>query len=410
MQNIKVSIIVPVYNVEPYLRRCLDSLVAQTLKDIEIICINDCSPDNSISIIKEYAEKDKRIKVINFEKNQGVSAARNIGIKQAKGEYIGFCDSDDYVDLNFFEKLYENSNNGKLDIIIGGMKVKYLNKENEVTFPMFEKISKNRFAHNFFCEAIYRKNYLKNNKIKFQSFVISEDWFFCCKANFFAKKIKVINGVFYHYILREESATTTMLTKNTIKRNACKQIFKFINKKNINKKGYMYIFNFTFEWYCSHFYKTNDTNIRKFIIKNLFKFYCECKYKESVKFKLYPTKLRTGDIKGLFLEMSKYYEPGYKLIPCVPSNIKLYSWGTGKDAFIMLKQCKERNQKITAFLDSNPNTKKFQGYKVLQPEYLLSSTNKNFFILINSRAYANEIAGICKKAGLREGLDFWRPI
>jgi glycosyltransferase involved in cell wall biosynthesis len=409
MNDIKISVIVPVYNVELYLRRCLDSLVNQTLKDIEIICINDCSPDNSIVILEEYAKKDERLKIINLEKNRGVSAARNIGIKQARGEYVGFCDSDDYVDLEFFEKLYENNDNGKLDIIIGGVKVKYLNRKNEITFPMFERISKNRFAHQCFCEAIYKRSHLKNNQIEFSPFVISEDWLFCCKAIFFAKKIKVIDGIFYHYIFRENSATTTTFTKNTLKRDACKHIFKFINKENISKKDYLCIFNITFEWYCGHFYKTKDVNIRKFIIKNIFKFYCECKYKESVKFKLGLIKLRTGDIKGLFLEMSKYYEFGYKLIPQIPDSIKLYSWGTGNDAFIILKQCKEKNQKITAFLDSNPNIKKFQGYKVLRPEYLLNSANKNFFILINSRAYANEIAKICKQAGLKEGLDFWKP-
>jgi len=409
MSDIKVSIIVPVYNVEPYLRRCLNSLVNQTLKDIEIICINDCSPDNSIVILEEYARKDERLKIINFKKNQGVSAARNIGLKQARGEYVGFCDSDDYVDLNFFRKLYENNNNGKLDIIIGGVKVKLLNTKNEIVFTTIEKISKNRFAHQCFCEAIYKRSLLKNNCIEFPSFAISEDWFFCCKANFFAKKIKVIDGVFYHYIFRESSATTTAFTKNTLKRDACKQILKFINKKNISKKGYLCIFNITLEWYRAHFYKTKDTTIRKFIIKNIFKFYYECKYRESIKFKLGLTKLRTGDIKGLFLEMSKYYEPGYMLIPKIPDNIKLYSWGTGSDAFIILRQCKEKNQKITAFLDSNPNIKKFQGYKVLRPEYLLNSTNKNFFILINSRLYANEIARVCKKAGLKEGVDFWRP-
>jgi glycosyltransferase involved in cell wall biosynthesis len=85
--------IVPIYNVEPYLRRCLDSLVNQTLKDIEIICINDCSPDKSLIILKEYAGKDNRIKIIDFEKNQGVSVARNSGMKIAKGEYIGLLRS-----------------------------------------------------------------------------------------------------------------------------------------------------------------------------------------------------------------------------------------------------------------------------------------------------------------------------
>ena len=88
MPNIKVSIIIPVYNVEQYLRQCLDSVCNQTFKDIEIIVINDCSPDNSLQIIKEYQQKDNRINLINLEKNRGLANARNIGIKMLKGNIL----------------------------------------------------------------------------------------------------------------------------------------------------------------------------------------------------------------------------------------------------------------------------------------------------------------------------------
>lgn len=98
----KISIIVPVYNTEKFLEKCLNSLINQTLKDIEIICINDGSTDKSLQILEKFANKDKRIQIIN-QTNSGLSVARNIGIKKAKGEYIGFVDSDDWVDLNFFE-------------------------------------------------------------------------------------------------------------------------------------------------------------------------------------------------------------------------------------------------------------------------------------------------------------------
>lgn len=106
--KIKVSVIVPVYNVEKYLRECLNSLVNQTLKEIEIICINDGSEDSSLEILNEYASKDSRFVIINQE-NSGQSVARNKGLDVAKGEYIGFVDSDDWVDLNFFENLYSEA-------------------------------------------------------------------------------------------------------------------------------------------------------------------------------------------------------------------------------------------------------------------------------------------------------------
>lgn len=113
----KVSVIIPVYNVEKYLRECLDSVVNQTLKDIEIICINDGSPDNSLAILEEYAKKDSRIRIIN-KKNQGQSIARNIGINLAKGEYVVFIDPDDYFRLDALEKMYAKITETKVDIVI----------------------------------------------------------------------------------------------------------------------------------------------------------------------------------------------------------------------------------------------------------------------------------------------------
>ena len=101
----KISIIIPVYNTEKYLRRCIESAINQTLKDIEIICIDDASTDNSLNILNEYATKDKRIKVIVFKKNNGVGRARNEALRIASGEFIGFIDSDDFVDEKYFEEL-----------------------------------------------------------------------------------------------------------------------------------------------------------------------------------------------------------------------------------------------------------------------------------------------------------------
>ena len=99
----KISLIVPVFNVEKYVSKCLDSLVAQTLKDIEIICVDDCSTDNSLQIIEKYASKDSRIKIVKHEVNKGLGQARNTGLGYSCGEYIWFIDSDDYVDYEMFD-------------------------------------------------------------------------------------------------------------------------------------------------------------------------------------------------------------------------------------------------------------------------------------------------------------------
>lgn len=112
----KVSVIVPVYNVEKYLSECLESLINQTLSDIEIICVNDGSTDDSRNVLERYAASDKRIAVVN-QTNKGLSAARNSGVKTARGRYLYFLDSDDFIDRNALEYLYQEAEKYRLDIL-----------------------------------------------------------------------------------------------------------------------------------------------------------------------------------------------------------------------------------------------------------------------------------------------------
>ena len=116
MNNPKISVIVPVYNVERYLRKCLDSIIAQTFSDWECICVDDGSPDNSGKILDEYAAKDKRFVIIHKE-NGGVSSARNAGLDMARGEYITFCDSDDWIEKETYEVAYMNAKKNNADIV-----------------------------------------------------------------------------------------------------------------------------------------------------------------------------------------------------------------------------------------------------------------------------------------------------
>ena len=121
IENPKISVIIPVYNVEKFLRECLDSVVNQTMRDIEIICVNDGSTDNSLDILKEYAAKDDRIIVIN-QTNGFVGSARNNGLKIAKGEYIQFVDSDDYLELNACETAYKYALQYDAEVVVFGYK------------------------------------------------------------------------------------------------------------------------------------------------------------------------------------------------------------------------------------------------------------------------------------------------
>ena len=143
MNNPKISVIIPVYNTETYLLECLDSIVNQTLKDIEIICVNDGSTDNSLSILKEYASKDNRIKIIDKE-NEGQGYSRKVGLDNSTGKYILFCDSDDYYsELTAFEELYNYIEKVEVDVVIFSciLKQRYSIKYGTETYPKNEIFS-----------------------------------------------------------------------------------------------------------------------------------------------------------------------------------------------------------------------------------------------------------------------------
>lgn len=215
---IKVSVIIPVYNTEKYLGKCLDSVCAQTLKEIETICVNDASTDNSLSILKEYASQDERIKLIDLEENKGVAAARNAGMNVTKGEYIGFVDSDDWIDSTFFEKLYLQSDNGNVDIVKGA-DLHVLKNGNQEIWQQNDLIKQNKM--NFwaqFTTAIYKNSLVKNQDIKFdESLLVCEDINFLMEIVYQAKNIAFADDAIYFYAKREASLDTAKYSIAKIK-------------------------------------------------------------------------------------------------------------------------------------------------------------------------------------------------
>lgn len=242
----KLSIIVPVYNVEKYLPKCLESLIKQTLKDIEIICVNDGSMDNSLAILKEFASKDSRIRIIDNQ-HQGVAKTRNTGIEQSTGEYIGFVDSDDYIDIDFFEKLYNSTTKSNSDIAIASIlkhknffniyNAKYTKEETAITIQDKIKLCEDK-KHFFFYawNKIYHSGFIKENNIKFSEGQIYEDVMFAIKALYYSNKIISVYGTKYHYIEHENSLTkyrdkTGEKEHDLIK--AYSELQEFCNSKNI---------------------------------------------------------------------------------------------------------------------------------------------------------------------------------
>lgn len=241
---VKVSVIIPVYNSEKYLRRCLDSVVSQTLKDLEIICVDDGSTDESAQILKAYSERDERITIINLE-NSGVSAARNAGLKIARGKYIGFVDSDDWIDPDFFQKLYSAAEKHKADAACTGIKRCYesgkiidklkIDQERILVTAAekykFLEIPKKCYLWN----KIYKKSELDRQKLSFKEDIdMCEDVFFLIRFLYFAGKVITVQNTHYYYWVNDESVSRTMNDKNQMDKLAARADFiKFSREHHI---------------------------------------------------------------------------------------------------------------------------------------------------------------------------------
>ena len=211
----KVSVIVPVYNTEKYLKNCIDSLLKQNFEDYEIIVINDLSPGNAEEIIKSY--NDKKIVYIKNKTNKGIGYNRNLGIKKAKGEYVCFIDSDDYVKEDFISKMYNYSKENNLDLCVcdyvnvdeDGNKLKEFNLS-DFCITNYEENNK------ILCEInlapwnkLYKKDMLVKNKIEFSKTLKYEDLSFVALSIKNSKKIGKINEQLNYYTIHKNSETTT---------------------------------------------------------------------------------------------------------------------------------------------------------------------------------------------------------
>lgn len=228
MEAKKVSVIIPVYNVEPYLRECLDSVVGQTLKDIEILCVNDGSTDNSGAILAEYAARDERITVITQDPC-GVSAARNAGLDRATGKYIYFLDSDDYIDLDALERLYDRAEALRVDALffdfvnfndgVEGKLWQLVRKEypevcSGITF--LKKLRDDEAYSVTVMNMLINHAFLRSADLDFYEGIIHEDHLFMSRLLMQAKRVSHMGYKLYHRRLRPLSITTKPVSEKNI--------------------------------------------------------------------------------------------------------------------------------------------------------------------------------------------------
>lgn len=222
----KISIIIPAYNVEKYIARCINSISNQTINDLEIIIVNDHSSDNTANVIQELASKDSRIIFINKEINEGPALAREAGYKIAKGDFIVFCDGDDFLPENALEKMYNNITKTAADILVGNMLYIPLEQKpielksqllyGETPHDAFRSILLGEMAMSLCAKMFNRQLFDKHSYNNFQNFIFGEDAALLYRLINNSSKITHISSQVYCYVQNSKSTTNTHITTKRV--------------------------------------------------------------------------------------------------------------------------------------------------------------------------------------------------
>lgn len=280
-----LSVIIPVYNTEDYLEKCIDSVLNQSLSSIEIIVINDKSHGDTDSIMKKYASETK-IKYHKFLKNKGLSAARNFGIQLAKGEYVIFCDSDDWVDLFLYEKMYKSILSTRAEIAVCGILKEFPSGQEPVIKAKFDNdiVLQNDMAFKVMTfqyqmgititPAAYikmvRKSFLIQNDISFLEGVYYEDLLYSFQLLIKAQKVVCVPAYYYHYLRRDNSIILSISQKHI---DSFKKVFLEIKK--------FLILEGLYETYKCNYYSFGE-RFYNLIIRQIFEFEKDDKVKKEL--------------------------------------------------------------------------------------------------------------------------------
>ena len=249
MSQFKVSVITPIYKTEKDLDKCLNSLVAQTLPEIELIWIDNGTNNECREIIQKYAKKRQGIKVITLKENIGYCGAMNKGLSEATGEYIGFCDSDDYVDSDYYEKLYQGAAKEKAQVVYCGAILEYENKsvKHELLCPDQETPSLfDHLRYGSIWNALFKRDFIQKNNISFSKNKTSiyRDNTFSIPAILAAQKTAIVKDTFYHYVQHQKS-TVSGLNSDIIREQTyqtLQEVFSQIKSDNFNESLVKFLF------------------------------------------------------------------------------------------------------------------------------------------------------------------------
>ncbi len=316
----KLSVIVPCYNVAPYLERGLRSLSNQTLRDFEIICIDDASKDETLEILRVWEKRDLRIRVLANKKNMGVAASRNRGIANANGEYIGFMDPDDYVDNDFFERLVNTADSHKTQAACGQLCViEVTGKKHKDPYRSVTELQKTLHNFKYHYTAIYRRDFIKTHNILYPKLSINEDSVFetmvkCAMTT----NLPLVRGTYYYYCRRLESLNADFWPENKIRESiiGIEMIIDIYNNTRVNMRDYICgaygYFN-----YLRDVTLIKNTKTKLFVAENMCRIFKKMKYKQKLGTENTPLykALLNDDPNGVIdvINAQKWYSRTYKL-------------------------------------------------------------------------------------------------
>lgn len=397
---VNVSVIIPVYNVEQYLPECLESVFAQGFDSMEILCVEDCSEDGSLEILKKYAQKDHRVRIIRHNQNRGLSAARNTGLENATGKYVFFVDSDDFLEKNAIQLLYHEAEEKEADIVYFNY-IKFCD-ENSADVVISKTLQHSYdgiyTGREFFCATMqnnefevmawrqfFRRDFLEKNQIRFLEGIYHEDNLFSFYAAIEAQRVCNLNDVLYHYRQRENSI---MRTKNEKRAQSMfvilTNVFAYWKTHEFSEKQSFYIGMFWENLYQSFlFYKSYGDNTKPL------------PFGDAADTAVYKILQNNGDRK--WLDVDK--------IPLdrVRAFAKVIVYGAGKAARQVVSYLRQNETDVSAILVGNKkdNADVFCGIQVYEVGESIDLTDDCVVIIGVTSKYSSGIEGLLKDTGFK---------
>ena len=379
-----LSVIIPVYNVEKYIEKCIKSVSNLPIEKYEIICIDDCSADKSKYLLKKYASINKKIKILYHEKNRGAGAARNTGLKYAKGRYILFLDSDDYINSDGILEIYTEAVKNNLDIFYFNADI--ISYDNEFTKEKYiEKYietneiitGKEAFCtqveNNNFCptvwNALWKREFIISNRLYFYEGIIFEDNIFVCNALMLAKRIVMKDICIYVY------------------RNNRKGSVMYNSKCNRTSSLFVLIAE-TYNLWCKNCYDERlDLCFEKYLRNRYIEFYYE-NIRNPIGLEI---PVGNPAVKGLYKILK---EPKKLYLSLSDDNINqlknknnIVVYGAGRGAISVIKQLKENNidVKMVAVSDKNRDLQNICGINVCEFQEIINKTNYTYVLAVTEK-------------------------